>query len=149
MTVTSYYPGGHYWDFYRGALSLSQVSATYKNKAPAKEIYGHLIFTWVAETLTHWPLGNLNQILDQILVIDGWGIFCEIALIWMSIDFTDHQSTLIQVMAWCRQAASHYLSQCWPRSMSPNGVTRPQWVNIWQGTMVVVAPAMTANNMPH
>ena len=21
------------------------------------------------------------------------------------------------------------LSECWPRSMSPNGVTRPQWVN--------------------
>ena len=25
---------------------------------------------------------------------------------------------------------SHYLSQCWSRSMSPNGVTRPQWVKI-------------------
>ena len=35
---------------------------------------------------------------------------------------------MVQVMAWCRQATSHYLSQCWPRSMSPNGVTRPQWV---------------------
>ena len=33
-------------------------------------------------------------------------------------------------MAWCRQAASHYLSQCWPRSLSPYGVTRPQWVNL-------------------
>ena len=32
-------------------------------------------------------------------------------------------------MAWCRQATSHYLSQCWPRSVSPYGVTRPQWVN--------------------
>ena len=32
-------------------------------------------------------------------------------------------------MAWCRQATSHYLSQCWPRSMSPYGVIRPQWVN--------------------
>ena len=31
-------------------------------------------------------------------------------------------------MAWCRQATSHYLSQCWPRSLSPYGVTRPQWV---------------------
>ena len=28
-----------------------------------------------------------------------------------------------------RQATSHYLSQCWPSSMSPCGVTRPQWVN--------------------
>ena len=32
-------------------------------------------------------------------------------------------------MAWCREATSHYLSQCWPRSLMPYGVTRPQWVN--------------------
>ena len=68
-------------------------------------------------------------ILPQILETDGWGISCEIALIWMSLDLTDDQSTLVQVMAWCRQATSHYLSQCWPRSLSPYGVTRPQWVN--------------------
>ena len=58
-----------------------------------------------------------------------WGRSCEIALIVMSLDFTDHQSTLVQVMAWCRQATSHYLSECWPRSLSPYGITRPQWVN--------------------
>ena len=40
----------------------------------------------------------------------------------------DDQSTLVQVMAWCRQATSHYLNQCWPRSLSSYGVTRPQWV---------------------
>ena len=54
--------------------------------------------------LTHWPLGNLNGILDifkHILVIDEWGISCEIALIWMSLDFTDDQSTLV---AWRQQA---------------------------------------------
>ena len=66
----------------------------------------------------------------QILVIDGWGMSCEIALIWMSPDFTDDQSTLVQVMAWCRQATSHYLSQCWLRYLSPYGVTRPQWVKV-------------------
>ena len=33
-------------------------------------------------------------------------------------------------MAWCRQAPSHYMSQCWPRSLSPHDVTRPQWVNL-------------------
>ena len=52
----------------------------------------------------------------------------EIALRWMPLDLTADKSTLVQVMAWCRQATSHYLSRCWPRSMSPNGVTRPQWV---------------------
>ena len=32
-------------------------------------------------------------------------------------------------MAWCHQATSHNLSQCWPRSLLPYDVTRPQWVN--------------------
>ena len=68
-------------------------------------------------------------IFKQISMIDYWGISCEIALIWMSLDFSDGLSTLVQVMAWCRQATSHYMSQCWPRSLSPYGVTRPQWVN--------------------
>ena len=69
-------------------------------------------------------------IFKRISVTDGWGISCEINLIWMSLSITDDQSILVQVMAWCRQATSHYLSQCWPRSLSPYGVTRPQWVNI-------------------
>ena len=51
------------------------------------------------------------------------------ALRWMPRDLTDDKSTLDQVMAWRRQATSHYLSQFWPSSMSPYGVTRPQWVN--------------------
>ena len=52
------------------------------------------------------------------------------ALRWMPRDLTDDKSTSVQVMAWCRQATSHYLSQCWPTSMSPYGVTRPQWVKL-------------------
>ena len=40
-------------------------------------------------------------------MIDGWGISCKIVQIWISLDFTDKQSTLVQVMAWCRQAKSH------------------------------------------
>ena len=49
----------------------------------------------------------------------------------MSLDLTDDKSILVQVMAWCRQATSHYLSQCWPRSLLPYEVTRPQWINVW------------------
>ena len=66
-----------------------------------------------------------------VLMVNGWGISCETALIWVSLDQTYDKSTLGQVMAWCRQVTSHYLSQCWPRSLSPYGVTRPQWVNTW------------------
>ena len=50
----------------------------------------------------------------------------------MPQDLTDDKSTLVQVMAWCRQATSHYLNQGWPRSPTPYGVTRPQWVNAFR-----------------
>ena len=77
---------------------------------------------------------NFRYVIFQvILVIDGWGISCEIAQIWLSVDFTDDQPTLVPVMAWCRQATSHYLSQCWPKCLTPYGVTRPQWVKAYTG----------------
>ena len=69
---------------------------------------------------------NLRKVIFKlILMICGWGIFCKIALRWMSMDLTYNKSTLVQVMAWCSQATSHYVSQCWPRSTSPYGVARP------------------------
>ena len=67
-------------------------------------------------------------------MIEGWTISGYIVLNWMSLDLTEDKSTLVQVMAWCHQATSHYLSQCWPRSVLPYGVIRPQWVNsLWPG----------------
>ena len=62
----------------------------------------------------------------------------KICLRWVSqnpIDFFFYnQSTLVQVilMPWWCQATSHYLSQRWPQSMPPYGITKPQWViNVW------------------
>ena len=75
---------------------------------------------------------NFRYVIFKLTLVNGgWEISHEIALRWMPLDLIDDKSTLVQLMAWCRQAASHYLSQCWPRSMSPNGVTRPQWVKSW------------------
>ena len=46
------------------------------------------------------------------------GTHCEIApLRWMPQNSTNEESTLVQVMAWYHQATSHYVSQCWPRSV--------------------------------
>ena len=57
----------------------------------------------ITNELTHWPLGNFNEILDvifkQILEIDDWGISSEIALTWKPQDLTDDTSTLVRVMA--------------------------------------------------
>ena len=73
---------------------------------------------------------NFREVIFKLtLVIDGWCISCEIVLTWMPHVLTDEKSTLVQVMAWCRQATSHYLSQCWHSFLSPYAVTRPQWVN--------------------
>ena len=96
-----------------------------------------LLFTW-----THFCVNSLAPgrfkwnfrlaIFNQILGIHVWDISCEIAPWRFSLDLTYLKSTLVQVMAWCHQATSHYLNQCWPRSMSPYGVTMPQWVNTYR-----------------
>ena len=67
-------------------------------------------------------------IFKLILVVNGWGISYETALIWVSLNHTYDKTTLVQVMAWCHKTTSHYQSQCWPRPLSPYVVTRPQWV---------------------
>ena len=61
----------------------------------------------------------------------GWVMSSEIVPIRMSLVPTDDKSTLVQVMAWCHQATSHYLIQCWPRFLPPYGATRPQWVELF------------------
>ena len=78
---------------------------------------------------------NLNELLDLQIIfklifgIDGWDISCIFALRWLSLDLTNDMLTLVQVMAWCRQATSHYLSRYWPSSVSPHSISRPQWIN--------------------
>ena len=91
---------------------------------------------------------NLRWVIFRlVLVIDGCGIACEIALRWMSLNFTDDQSTtLVQVLAWCCQTTIHNLSQCWPRSLSPNGAIEPRWFDacivtllwwlIWEASLI-------------
>ena len=75
-----------------------------------------------------WNFGKV--IYNPILVIDGWSAGSLVKLpsdecYWTSLMRSQH---CFRVMAWCHQATSHYLSQCWPRSMSPYGITRPYWV---------------------
>ena len=104
-------------------------------------LYGHNYFLiWKCSTYCRvYKYRDLNSLThgfewtarSEILVIDGWGIVCEITLRWLSSDLTDDKQTVVQVMDWCHQATSHYLSQCWPSSLSSYGITGPQWVNWW------------------
>ena len=92
-------------------------------------------FRYIRFELTHWPLGDLNVIFINVifniaLLIRVFKSSYENVLRWMPQDLPDQMSTLVQVMAWCRQATSHYLNQCWPRSPTPYGVTRTPWVKM-------------------
>ena len=79
--------------------------------------------------------GNVkNVIFKHIIKSSSMGTYCEITLRWMPRNVTNERSTLSLVMVWCHQATSHYLRHCWPSTMSPYGVTRPQRDNytLWQ-----------------
>ena len=69
-----------------------------------------------------WGYNNFKL----IAIIDGWDISYGIALRWLSLDLTGDKSTLVQGDAWCHQATSHHLSQCWSCSRSPYGIARSQ-----------------------
>ena len=75
-----------------------------------------------ATPLTHWPLEYVAIFVKNIifkLIILNCSTRHEITFRWMPQNLTYEK---------CHQARSHYLNQCWPRSMSPYGITRPQWV---------------------
>ena len=54
---------------------------------------------------------------------------CIITFRWMPKNVFDNKSTWVQVKAWCHQAKSFYLSQCWPRFVLSHGTIRLRWVN--------------------
>ena len=66
------------------------------------------------------------------------GTCCE-SLVWIPENLTYEKSTLAQVMAWCHQVTSCYFSQCWSRSVSPFGVTKPNCVHL----------ILQQNSVPH
>ena len=68
---------------------------------------------------------SLNTLIFPWSYLHKCEIFCQI-----NTNSFNEMSKLVQVMAWCRQATSLYLSQTWPRSMSPYGITRTQRIDI-------------------
>ena len=122
----------HYWLFVRGIGGLWVAKFSFFSLVNVDNLFNSL----APRTCGCDPEFVIFKLLSRI---DIMSISCEIVVRSMPQDLTDGQSTLGQVMAWCRQATSHYLDQCWPRSVSPHGVTRPQWVKkvsgCWFGGM--------------
>ena len=89
--------------------------------------------------LNHQPLENVVINLKIKFMSTSW----EIAYTWMLHNTSDDKSTLVQVMAWCHLAPSHYLSQYWPISVSQHGITMPQGVKSCPVTAVTLAFLIT------
>ena len=59
---------------------------------------------------------------------------CKIVVRWVPWNYIDDKSTLVQVMAWCRQATSHYLNQCWPKLVTPPPPPPQPWEPLHEWT---------------
>ena len=116
----------------------------------------------------NWTLGNklqwnFNRNSNFFIQENAFeSVICEMAAIlsrpqWVKLisyaisipENTFNKSSLVvQVMAWCRQTTSHYLNQCWLKSMSSYGIIRPQWVNVTQitKTPLFVEKTIQVNN---
>ena len=61
---------------------------------------------------------HFKSIIFRIILQNRSWVLCrQIILRIMPLDLTNVKSTLAPVMAWYRQATSHYQSPCWPRSV--------------------------------
>ena len=67
---------------------------------------------------------------EHMLGMDFMTISCE-------IDLRTYMLISQHCFRQCRKAPSHYLIHCWPRSMSPYGVNRPQWVKTCVATLLL------------
>ena len=113
------------WKFYEACLWEPCVN-------PIPQEYSGLSTRRVIKSLAPGGFDYSLKLVNFKLIstINIWSIFSVKLLSGECHNTTDHYSTLVQVMAWCPQATSHYLSQCWPRSLLPYDVTRPQCVNL-------------------
>ena len=102
--------------------SLVQIMAWRRSgDKPLSEPMMVSVLTHICVTLPHWVNSLAGRSENDFRSITCKLIFrsdissnsYEIALWSMPENPTDDKSTLVQVMAWCHQATSHYLSQCW------------------------------------
>ena len=99
------------------------------------------------------PGSNLKSIIFKFIIQNySLGTYSWITLRWMPQNIINEKSTLVQVMAWGHQATSHYLSQWWPSSTSPSGITRSQWVKqtqVWMSLLQALSMPERVNDKHH
>ena len=74
----------------------------------------------------HFP----DHIFECIFLYENVRISIKGSLKSVPTGLTHNISALVQIMAWRRPGASHYLNQWWPSYPTHICVSRPQWVNL-------------------
>ena len=86
------------------------------------------VFVFHDEWFNSLAPGRCGSKFKMVLRIKFMNTSCEIAVRRMLLSTFDDESTLVQIMAWCCQATSHYLNQCLHRSVLPYGATSSKLV---------------------
>ena len=76
-------------------------------------------------SLTHWPLENFNLILDFQANVNEW------CLRYLLRNRPQLNATKPYWWKVSIGSGNGLVPSVWPRSMSPNGVTKPQWWNTY------------------
>ena len=67
-----------------------------------------------------WLIVTLSaSFLNSLYRLTAWAFTIKLLSVEHLKNLTYAKSTSVRVMARCRLATSHYVSQCWPRSLSP------------------------------
>ena len=110
-----------HWDRHRWLVLQEQ-------SGPVGKQQGHNINSLAPEKCGNNCTGEFKH----MLWTDVSSTSCESGFRWVLqnlINQANEKSTLVRVMAWCCQATSHYLNQCWPIFSLLYVITRPQGVN--------------------
>ena len=97
----------HIWKKYYAIMRFS-CTRLYSHKDPTLKLNS------LAPGKSEWNFRYV--IFKYILVIDGWYISCEIALIWMPLDFTDDQSTLVWI--WVNIGSGNGFAAWWHQAIT-------------------------------
>ena len=115
----------HHWPFVREIHWILDGFPSQRVSYSTKKLCHDVFINSLAFGRSHYNFGS--KILKFIPMNSSLGACWEIALRWLPQNLSNVVN-MVQVMAWCHQATSHYLNQCWPRYLTSYGITRPQWV---------------------
>ena len=117
------FPSNHHWASYRSWINGVMIISPLQNK---ETIFPSL------PCLNSLPLGDMAVIL-KVYFSNQTFQNSSLVLAVKLFSYNAQRASLIKnqhwLIAWCRHALIHYVSQCWTRFMSPYGVTSPHWLN--------------------